>query len=702
MCDLSHINVDDDLDEQPVQDLALNVDNVFQVDECDAFVSDVDEAPTAQTMFMANLSSANLVYDEAGPSYDSDILSEVHDHDNYQDVVCELHEVHEMHDHVQANCVVDSNAKYTSDSNMIPYDQYVKDNAESVVQNNVSSVPHEVQVTKAANCDEKVLLAECGENLREGGMPSAKCCGILRDQQPCICGYPDHNNWPGLPKICGVATRSYAVKIHDHVSPAKPVPQKNKFDTTTSTQRSNSSNPFEDTMSTEIRLKRKSAESAYEAAKEKDRMVMHLKEMKFLAISTNDLSEDDAYWINSKRTGPPPPSQQSSVSGMYKSNEKPVVEGELNGHANVHVRKNDTINMGSEGKVGTKSMNTHSGGSFKDHVDSMNPPSKPINGVSVLEHFQEFINIGQAMGFGMGGKEKKQWVKSLCHSNDMNFLSLQEIKMTTFDVLVRCCSCLYKLPTLKRNLWSYMSGLIHRWHGEVVAMGDFNKVRFASRRYGFIFHASNAAEFNTFIANSHLIDIPLSGFSFTWSNKHASKMSKLDRFLVSEGLLEIFPNLSGLILHRHIYDHKPMILQESHLDYGPSPLRLLHSWFLEHDFVSVVEDSWINDGVSDSNAMVKWANEGDENFKFFHGIVNKKRRQQAIKDPDWSRVPMEGTFLRCLRPDNSRDLEGEVSDEEIKKAVWDCGSDKSPGPDGFTFEFFKKLWYLIGGDVTNA
>ncbi|GKA35589.1 retrovirus-related pol polyprotein from transposon TNT 1-94 [Tanacetum coccineum] len=63
--------VDEDVDEQPVQDLALNVDNVFQADDCDAFDSDVDEAPTAQTMFMANLSSADPVYDEAGPSYDS-------------------------------------------------------------------------------------------------------------------------------------------------------------------------------------------------------------------------------------------------------------------------------------------------------------------------------------------------------------------------------------------------------------------------------------------------------------------------------------------------------------------------------------------------------------------------------------------------------------------------------------------------------
>ncbi|GJY24835.1 integrase, catalytic region, zinc finger, CCHC-type containing protein [Tanacetum coccineum] len=68
--------VDKDVDEQPVQDLTLNVDNVFQVYDCDAFDSDVDEAPTAQTTFMANLSSADPVYDEAGPSYDSDILSE--------------------------------------------------------------------------------------------------------------------------------------------------------------------------------------------------------------------------------------------------------------------------------------------------------------------------------------------------------------------------------------------------------------------------------------------------------------------------------------------------------------------------------------------------------------------------------------------------------------------------------------------------
>ncbi|GJT82062.1 hypothetical protein Tco_1056404 [Tanacetum coccineum] len=107
-----------------VDDLALNMDNVFQADDYDAFDSDVNEAPTAQTMFMANLSSADLVYDKAGLSYDSNILSKIHDD-------------------VQPIYVVDSHADYTSDSNMVPYDQYVKDNAVPVVQRNVSTFPND-------------------------------------------------------------------------------------------------------------------------------------------------------------------------------------------------------------------------------------------------------------------------------------------------------------------------------------------------------------------------------------------------------------------------------------------------------------------------------------------------------------------------------------------------------------------------------
>nr|GEV61816.1 retrovirus-related Pol polyprotein from transposon TNT 1-94 [Tanacetum cinerariifolium] len=134
---------DDDVDEQPVQDLALNMDNVFQAEDCDAFDSDVNKAPTAQTIFMANLSSADPISDEVRPSYDSNILSEVQDHDQYLDDTCAYQEEHVMHDSVQLDHVVDLHADYTSVGNMISYDHYVKDNEVLVVHSNASSVQND-------------------------------------------------------------------------------------------------------------------------------------------------------------------------------------------------------------------------------------------------------------------------------------------------------------------------------------------------------------------------------------------------------------------------------------------------------------------------------------------------------------------------------------------------------------------------------
>ncbi|GJS84675.1 hypothetical protein Tco_0751216, partial [Tanacetum coccineum] len=134
------INFDEDVDNSPENDLALNMDHIFEADECDAFDSDVDEGPTTQTMFMTNLTSEDRIYDEAGTSYDSNTPFEVQDHDTFVNHLDEYHEVHEMQTDEQHNYVVDSDADYTSNSNIIPYDQYVEDNEDHVVQRNVSSV----------------------------------------------------------------------------------------------------------------------------------------------------------------------------------------------------------------------------------------------------------------------------------------------------------------------------------------------------------------------------------------------------------------------------------------------------------------------------------------------------------------------------------------------------------------------------------
>ncbi|GKG05366.1 hypothetical protein Tco_0325452, partial [Tanacetum coccineum] len=47
-------------------------------------------------------------------------------------------------------------------------------------------------------------------------------------------------------------------------------------------------------------------------------------------------------------------------------------------------------------------------------------------------------------------------------------------------------------------------------------------------------------------------------------------------------------------------------------------------------------------------------------------------------------------------------MERRISKEEVKRAVWDCGVDKSPGPDGFSFSFYCQFWPVIEKDVFEA
>nr|GFC53423.1 RNA-directed DNA polymerase, eukaryota, reverse transcriptase zinc-binding domain protein [Tanacetum cinerariifolium] len=78
---------------------------------------------------------------------------------------------------------------------------------------------------------------------------------------------------------------------------------------------------------------------------------------------------------------------------------------------------------------------------------------------------------------------------------------------------------------------------------------------------------------------------------------------------------------------------------------------------------------------------IKWAIKGDENSKYFH---------DRFDQPNGKRLRIEMNFPKRISSDQQVDLECDVSKEEIKRAVWDCGIDKSPGPDGFTFGFYRR------------
>ncbi|GKC40489.1 3-ketoacyl-CoA synthase 11-like protein [Tanacetum coccineum] len=63
---------------------------------------------------------------------------------------------------------------------------------------------------------------------------------------------------------------------------------------------------------------------------------------------------------------------------------------------------------------------------------------------------------------------------------------------------------------------------------------------------------------------------------------------------------------------------------------------------------------------------------------------------------------VEGLFSKTVSAISASNMVREVTNEEIKAAMFDTGDDKSPGPDGYTFVFFKKGWNIVGYDVCNT
>ncbi|GKC58412.1 putative RNA-directed DNA polymerase, eukaryota, reverse transcriptase zinc-binding domain protein, partial [Tanacetum coccineum] len=55
-----------------------------------------------------------------------------------------------------------------------------------------------------------------------------------------------------------------------------------------------------------------------------------------------------------------------------------------------------------------------------------------------------------------------------------------------------------------------------------------------------------------------------------------------------------------------------------------------------------------------------------------------------------------------VKPDDNNELEKSVDVEEIRTAVWDCGSQKASGVDGFSFLFLKRYWEFLKDDVVEA
>nr|GEW32689.1 RNA-directed DNA polymerase, eukaryota [Tanacetum cinerariifolium] len=227
-------------------------------------------------------------------------------------------------------------------------------------------------------------------------------------------------------------------------------------------------------------------------------------------------------------------------------------------------------------------------------ASSIKCPRNTGKGGSILEVLDEMIRVGQSMGYDMEGCSKYieliialqetkmenishmdvkfMWRNSNYHfvsshsaGNSGGILCVWEDSMFKKDSVLVSNNFIALFGTwlpnntkvlivtiyapqsriLKRSLWEYISLMISRWHGESIVLGDFNEVRTEKERFGSLFNRASARDFNSFISSAGLVEIKSEGCSYTWSHPSATKMSKLDRFLVSEGIISNFSAITA-------------------------------------------------------------------------------------------------------------------------------------------------------------
>lgn len=103
--------------------------------------------------------------------------------------------------------------------------------------------------------------------------------------------------------------------------------------------------------------------------------------------------------------------------------------------------------------------------------------------------------------------------------------------------------------------------------------GDFNSIRFEHDRSGVssVINRRDIRQFDDFISNTNLVDLPLHGRKYTWYRSNGSCKSRLDRFLVNNVWLNRWPNSVQRGLPRLVSDHCPITLETRVVDWGPKP-----------------------------------------------------------------------------------------------------------------------------------
>ncbi|GKU86405.1 hypothetical protein SLEP1_g936 [Rubroshorea leprosula] len=208
----------------------------------------------------------------------------------------------------------------------------------------------------------------------------------------------------------------------------------------------------------------------------------------------------------------------------------------------------------------------------------------------------------------------------------------------------------------KRALWEELQDLINNRKGLWCLAGDFIAVRRVEERAGCKVVSNEMREFDAFIHNSELLDLPLIGRKYTWYNSNGQQMSRIDRFLFSEEWMLKWSEMKQWGLRRSISDHCPIMIKNELVDWGPTPFRFFDAWLDQPGCKDVITSVW-----------------SDKEVKGWNGFILKeklKRTKKALKE--WSgksnRV-MDGKIKEAELVIASIDEKGEqqqLSDNDVE------------------------------------
>ncbi|KAK9011896.1 hypothetical protein V6N11_039971 [Hibiscus sabdariffa] len=115
---------------------------------------------------------------------------------------------------------------------------------------------------------------------------------------------------------------------------------------------------------------------------------------------------------------------------------------------------------------------------------------------------------------------------------------------------------------------------------------------------GIVVNPSHTHLFLEFINRSCLMEMPLKGGSFMWSNQRCDEaviLEKLDRILISREWSFFFPKDVGLLEAATVSDHNPIIpLLDDHRKRRGKDFKFESKWLIEEECLSNVNESWIN------------------------------------------------------------------------------------------------------------